>query len=143
LKTSTIVLIALGILAIYMISGPLSTLSNLNFIARGAAMNGGALQLTLGIQNPTSGAITLNSLVGNILVNGASFGNISNFASTIIAPNQETDIVLNIAPNDIGIAAGLLTSLEGGTDSLTVTAQATANINGAPVPVNLTFASLS
>lgn len=132
-------LVGAAAVAAYFLFQGASTLNSLVFLAKGVTMQNGFLQLTLGIQNPTSNALTIQSLAGNILVNGSAFGNISNFVPTVIAANSETDMVLNIAASPLGIAAGLVNELESSGTNLSVAAQGVANVNGQPIPVSLTF----
>lgn len=120
-----------------------NALSSLIFIPKGVGVQGGGLNLILGVQNPTGAAIQLNSLAGSIQVNGSNLGNVSDFSPVVIAPNSETDIPLYLTANVFGIAGSLLGQLDGneGAGNFNANLVGTANINNIPVPVNLNFVS--
>lgn len=130
---------ALGIAAWYLLTR-FSTITNLNFVARGLGLIGNAVSVVIGVQNPTSQGLNLQSISGNLILNGNSVGNVSDFTPVTIAPNAETQINLVIVPNIFGIAANALYQIQQGiTGGIQASLQATANINNNAVPVNVTF----
>jgi hypothetical protein len=141
LKTSTLLWIAGGAALLWYLANKATTLANLQFTAKSVSFQGSGLQLTVGILNPTNGELTINSIVGNVLVNGQPFGTITNFTQTVVAANAETDIILNISPNVLSLASDLINELSTGgpaaPSSVSIIAQGTANVNGSPLPVNL------
>jgi LEA14-like dessication related protein len=117
-----------------------SSLNSLVFVPKGMGVQGIGVNLVLGVQNPTNNPLTLASLAGSLIVNGAAIGNVSDFQQTTIAANSETDINVLITPNVFGVAAGAIDALEGNeTSNISAALQGTANVNGVALPVNVTF----
>jgi hypothetical protein len=118
-----------------------AALQSLIFIPRGLGVQGAGISLQIGVQNPTGAALALNSLFGSLLIQGQPVGNVSDIQPQLIAPNSESVITVLVTPNLFGIAAGVIDQLDGneGTRKFSAAMQATANINGIPVPVNLQF----
>jgi len=114
---------------------------NLNFIPRGVNVNGGTLQLILGIQNPSSSALTLNSFVGNLLVNGGAAGNVTFFNPVTIQPNAETEIPVTISPNVFGVISSIVNTLEDGSavTNTKIALSGQANVGTMLYPINLQF----
>jgi hypothetical protein len=142
-SSTTPLLIAAGIAAAWWFFTRANALNSLVFIPKGVGIQGGGLNLVLGVQNPTGAGITLNSLVGSLQVDGSSVANITDFTPQVIAPNSETDINLYVSANVFGLAGGLINQLDGneGAGSFRAALVGTANVNNIPVPVNLPFVS--
>jgi LEA14-like dessication related protein len=125
-----------------------TVVSNLKFVENGLDFNMSNLlrpqiNLHIGVQNPTSGSITLQSVAGSFAVNGVPSGNVSYFVPTVIAPNAQTEIVLHLAVNDAALIADLMNFINnGGKTPVKVDVEVTANINNVPVPVSLSFDAL-
>jgi hypothetical protein len=130
---------ALGVAAWYLLTR-YNTISSLNFIPRGLGLVGNAVSVIIGVQNPTSQGIQLQSISGNLILNGSSVGNVADFTPVLIAPNAETQINLLITPNIFGIAANAIYQLQNGlTGGINATLQGTANVNNNPIPLNVNF----
>ncbi len=134
-------LVTLGILgyAAYYLYSRYIVGSGLNFVPRGLNFNGLTATVNIGVQNPSSNALTLNSFVGNLYINGSNFGPVSSFATTVIQPNSETVIPVNVSPNILGIASQTAEIIQNGFDGLTGELKGTANVNGAPLPIDINF----
>jgi LEA14-like dessication related protein len=144
---NAILLIGAGLIA-FMLYEKASVVSNLKFIENGIDFNLSnplrpLINLQIGVQNPTSGSITLQSLAGNFAVNNVQSGNVSYFIPTVIGPNAQTEIVLHLTVNDAALIADIMNFIQnGGSTPLKVEVQATANIDNVPVPVSLSFDAL-
>jgi hypothetical protein len=140
-KNNNNILILAGGFAAWWLWSRATTLQSLNFIPRGLAVVGGAISLIIGVQNPTNNSLQLNSLSGNLIMNGNAIGNVADFQPVLIGANNETQINLLVTANFFGIAAGALNAIEGNeTSVINANLQGTANVNGTPLPVNITFA---
>jgi hypothetical protein len=139
-KTNNLLIFgALGIGAWYFLTR-LSTVGSLNFVPRGLGLVGNAVSVIIGVQNPTSEGLNLQSISGNLVVNGNSVGNVADFTPVTIAPNQETQIQLLITPNIFGIAANAIYQLSNNlTGGINATLQGSANINNTSLPLNVNF----
>jgi hypothetical protein len=135
------VLIALGIAGLWLYSKA-HTGNSLQFVPLGASWSGGALQVDIGVQNPTQDSLQLNSLAGSVYVNGTIAGNVSDFTPRLIAANQQTPIQLTYTPNILGTVVAVLNQVSNGGGVL-IGLNGSANVNGIPLPINLTFQVLA
>ena len=118
-----------------------SALNSLIFTPVGLGVQGAGISLAVNVANPTDTPLTLSSLAGSLNIQGSAVGNVTDFQPSNIAPNSQTQINLLITPNVFGLAAGVINEIEGneGSGAIQATLNGTANVNGIPVPVNLSF----
>lgn len=135
------VLIALGIAGLWLYSKA-HTGTSLQFVPLGASWSGGALQVDIGVQNPTNDSLQLTSLAGSVYVNGTIAGNVSDFTPRLIAANQQTPIELTYTPNILGTAAAIFNQFNNG-GGIQIAVQGTANVNGIALPINLIFQAIA
>lgn len=136
---NTGLLLLLGALGVYLFTRA-STIANLVFVPRGIAITGGAVNVVIGVQNPTSNSLSFNSLAGNLFVNGSAIGNVASFQPAVIIPNGETPVNVMVTPSILGIATDVLSMIQGNmSGGITANFQGTANIDNSAVPVNLNF----
>jgi LEA14-like dessication related protein len=57
---------------------------------------GNWLKVAVIISNPTSDAININSVVGELYINGKKVGNVESFVQTVIQPNAKTTLYLDV-----------------------------------------------
>lgn len=57
---------------------------------------GNRLEVAMIISNPTSSDIVVNSVVGEVYLNGRKFGNVESFVKTIIKANNKTTLYLDV-----------------------------------------------
>jgi LEA14-like dessication related protein len=129
-----------GLAALWVLS-KVNTGNSLTFIPVGANWDGRSLQISIGVQNPTSNSLQFNSLAGYIFVNGNNAGNISSFQPTTIMPNGQTNVQIAFTPNYATGVTALLNTLFGfvKTGNITISIKGTANVNSFNLPVNMTF----
>lgn len=145
---STLLLIGGGAFILWFFGTRGAVVANLKFIEDGMNFDVSnplrvGVNLTVIVQNPTSGSVTLQSLAGYFFINGTQAGNVSYFTPTLIAPNSQTIVVLRLSINDLSIVKILMDYVNGASDaSLVVDIQATANIDNVPVPVSMSFSPL-
>jgi hypothetical protein len=119
-------------------------LGNLRFIASGSTIDFSSplrplIKLSVVIQNPTSGSVTVQSLAGNFFINGQQAGNVSYFTPVIIVQNSQTEIVLDLLVNDFALVQIITNYMTGGGGSVVVAINGTANVNNVPAPFSITF----
>lgn len=143
----TVIVLGLGFLA-FLAFQKSTVVSNLKFVENGIDFNFSnvlrpQIYLHIIVQNPTSGSVLLQSLAGYFSVNGVQSGNVSSFIPTAIGPNSQTVMTLTLSVNDAAVITDILNFIHGaGKSSVNVAVEATANIDGVPVPVSLSFNAL-
>jgi LEA14-like dessication related protein len=133
-----------GLILAWVIFGNASTVNNLVFVPTGAGFDISSplspiINVTVNVQNPTSGSLQLNSFAGTASVNGTASGNVSYFQPTVIAANAQTQIVVQVRLSDLGLIAALMNFINAGTGAIAVSIVGTANVNGAALPVNISL----
>lgn len=112
-------------------------ITNVNVTTSGISV---ILQVTVQVQNPTNSGFTINSLVGNVLLNGTLIGNASSFNQVSIAPNQQTPLMLTVVLSAIATVNDIVNILSGSSGVHAVVAiNGTANVDNLPIPVNLQY----
>jgi LEA14-like dessication related protein len=140
MKNGGLLLAAAGIAA-YFLWQKSQAIGSLNFIPRGVGIGGGGIILQLGIQNPSSTPLSLNSFVGNLLVNGGASGNVTSFQPVTIAPNSETVVPVYISPNVFGVFNTAMNMINSGsTSGLSLVLDGSANVGTVLYPVHIIFA---
>jgi hypothetical protein len=134
-------LLVAGVVALWAYSKA-HTGTHLQFLPLNASWDGGSLHVQIGVQNPTNDSLQLQSLAGTVAINGTTAGNISDFTPALIAPNAQTPITLSYTPSIFGIVSTVVNQLNNG-GPINITVNGTANVNGIPLPVNLTFQALT
>jgi LEA14-like dessication related protein len=134
-------LIGLGVAGLWLYSKA-HTGQSLQFVPLGASWDGGALQVDIGVQNPTNDSLQLTSLAGQIYVNGMSIGNISEFTPRLIAANQQTPITLTYKPSILGVGLAVLNQVNNG-GGVQIAVHGSANVNGIQLPINLNFQAIA
>ena len=84
------------------------------------------IQAIFTIQNPSSQQITINSLVGELLLNGKLLSNLSNFEKIIVPGNNQVDLPINIRIGLIDVISNVISLLK---QKGKVTAQFEGNVN--------------
>jgi LEA14-like dessication related protein len=144
MEPSTLALLGLGAFVLYYLSTGATVINNLRFVENGMNFDvSNPLRITINlsilIQNPTSGSITLNSMAGTFSINGSQAGNVSFFTPTLISANSQTQITLTMTVSDINLIAIIMQYVNSGSTAVTVAINATANAGNVPLPVNLSF----
>ena len=123
-----------------------TVVSSLRFVEQGITFDisnliSPIINVSILVQNPTSGSLTLQSMAGTFSVNGNPSGNASYFPAvpTVLAPNAQTIIVIQLRLTDSGIITDLLNFISGSTTALNIALNGTANVNNAPIPLILSF----
>lgn len=148
LKTGTAIALTAGGVLLYTILTKRAALSSINFFpsaVRDIHFDGATPVMTLGLvaQNTSNQKLVVRSVAGNLAatVNGSEYqvGNISNFVTQEVNANSQSELVLQVRLQPIGIVNDLIRSLQFGNFTQALRLQAYANIDNYQVPIDLKF----
>jgi Late embryogenesis abundant protein len=140
MKNNTILILVLVAVVGYWAYTKYGAVSNLLFVPRGINASGGGFQVTLGIQNTSNTSLQYNSFAGSLIVNGSNIGNVTDFTQQTIIANGETDLVINVTANLLGLASQILQQVNSGNVGIqSAVLTGNANIGGTQYPVNVTL----
>jgi hypothetical protein len=100
------------------------------------------IEITLSCSNPTNNSITLNSVVGNLLVNNNTIASVESFVKTTIIANGKTIIKLDLIPSAIGILMSIkefVTNKARTKQKINAKFIGSANMEGIIIPLDLQF----
>ncbi len=132
--TNILMLAAAGYVVYYL--GNLGVATNtVNFVFQGVTVNSiKDFIINLTVQNVSNANINLNSLAGDIYLNGQPFANISDFTKRVIAANSQTNIQIHVAPNLSSIPATLFEAMTSKDKALNFHITGNANVNSLVLP---------
>ncbi len=139
MKTSTWVILGVAGIVLYETYQKSSAANDINVIFSGLSIkNLNDIQVQITVQNVTNASITVNSLVGNLLLNGNQVAAISDFNTQTIIPNGQTTFTVDVSPSWLSIIGDVQTFLSTTGTELNFTAVGNVNIAGLPyLPFNL------
>lgn len=112
----------------------------LQFVPAGVSFSGSKLNFKINVQNPSNTSIKLNSLSGQLSVNGETVGTVSSFTITDVRAMAITPVTLTLSVSLFGAVALLYNVIQGNIASgASVNFKGYANVNGTMVPLNLTY----
>jgi hypothetical protein len=100
------------------------------------------VEIVLSCSNPTNNNITLNSVVGNLIVNNNTIASIESFSKTTIIANGKTNIKLDLIPSAIGILMSIkefVTNKARTKQKINAKFIGSANMEGIIIPLDLQF----
>jgi hypothetical protein len=97
------------------------------------------IRLVLRAQNSSSQSLTINSIAANLYANGYLVGNMGSFLPQPIAPNSESELVVNVRLNPLGIVNDIIRAVQFGSFTQDLNFRGYANINNYQLPVDMTF----
>lgn len=117
------------------------TATRLKFVLKSINFNNNGLlqiqiNITIGIQNPTSNGFTIHSLAGDLYVNDYHFGNISNFTPTTIPANSETPYTISLLLDTLSLPGTILDIIRD-FRGIIVRVDAQANVDDLNLPVQI------
>jgi len=141
-----LIAVGLALIGLYVLSGVTTagTAERLKYTFKSIAFDTQGIfnvriNLTIGIQNPTGNSFSIDSFVGDLLVNDYNIGNVSNFTPTVIAANAETPYTISVLVNVFGLPAGIAAMIQNFTGFHAVL-DGTLNVDGLSIPLNLSKA---
>lgn len=112
---------------------------NIKINLSGVSFSGGTIIpnafLKFRVLNGTSTGVTLNSLVGEVFVNGKFFATVSNTDKFTIPANSETYYSVKLSPSGLQMI-GILYNLIKNKQRVNVEFTGTVNTSGALIPIN-------
>jgi hypothetical protein len=113
---------------------------NVKIVFRGVSFSGGIVRPTItlrfGIQNPTDQIAEIRSIVGQVMANGRTVADISNFVALKLQPNSEAIIPIKAEPSALGIASTVWQYLQSTQrEKLQLQFTGTANVDGVNIPI--------
>jgi hypothetical protein len=100
------------------------------------------VEITLSCSNPTNNNITLNSVVGNLILNNNTIASVESFTKTNIIANGKTNIKLDLIPSAIGILMSIkefVTNKAKTKQKINAKFIGSANMEGIIIPLDLQF----
>ena len=144
MKKNTGIFLALGAAAIaFFYFQRFKKIKNIKAIIRGINFGGSILKpkifIKLGIQNATSNAGTINSIVGNLYAQNKLIANISSFERVRIEPNAETVIQITAEPALTGIVQNVISSLKDKFTGVKIKFDGSINVEGNNLPISANY----
>jgi LEA14-like dessication related protein len=99
------------------------------------------LDIYIGVQNPTGGTFTVQSVAGKVTANDEYLGDLSSFSLTTVKPNSQTIFISTLRLSLVALAQEVYNAISEGLSTVTFTLKfnGTVNVNGVPVPVSLGY----
>jgi LEA14-like dessication related protein len=98
------------------------------------------LNLDVLIQNPTNETVVVKAIAGDVKVNGTKVGAVSSFQTVTIKPVAETTATLIVVIPLAGVATQIINLISGNIPGeAVVNIIGTVNVNGAVVPLDITY----
>jgi hypothetical protein len=138
MKGTTVLLGAAVLYGIYSISQLGLAANTINVVFQGVNFNSlTSLTANMLVQNITNASVTVNSMTGNLLMNGKQLASISDFTQRVIPPNGQVTVPVNVSLSLLSLPGDIisLTQLSGQTIDFTATGN--TNVSGLILPFNL------
>jgi LEA14-like dessication related protein len=131
--------IAGGLLGVYYISQLSVGLSNVQFNVEDVEIKSlSDILVTMNIQNVSGATATVNSLTGNILLNGNQLAAISDFKSVLVPGNGQVNLPIDVNLSIFGLPQVVQNLFAGGGNQLNFSVVGAANVDGVVIPFNQT-----
>lgn len=138
MKTGTVILLAVGGLALYFYSELGITAASMNVVFDSVQIKSVTdYMIGLLIQNVSNSPIYVNSLAGDILVNGNELGNISDFSPITVNPNSQQVVQIEIKPSLLSLPGTVIDLVNNSGGNLNFTATGHMNIDNQVLPFNV------
>lgn len=138
MKATTVILLASGAYGLYYISQLGLATSTITVVFQGVNFNSlTSLTVNLLVQNITNASVTVNSMTGNLLMNGSQLASLSDFTARVIPANGQVTVPINVSLSLLSLPGDIvsLTQLTGQTIDFTVVGN--VNVSGLILPINL------
>jgi LEA14-like dessication related protein len=99
------------------------------------------VNIDIEIQNPTSNSFVIQSMAGDLSLNGQYLGNVSNFTATQITGNSATPYRVSVQLSTLSMSANLV-SLLTNFSGVTAKIDGTINVDNLGVPIMLSYKAM-
>lgn len=141
MKTGTLVLLGVGGYLLWDITQNAIAVNTVNIVLQGVQVNSITdYVVTLTVQNVSNISATVNSMTGNILINGNQLASISNFTATTVPANGQINIPVTVQPSLLSLPGDIANIIQNGMNTLNFTVVGNVNVNGLVLPFTLTQA---
>jgi len=139
MKTGSVLLLGIGGYLVVRYFGNLGVAVNtISFILKKVEIKAiNNIVVTLTVQNVSNATLSVNSMAGDIFLNGIELASISDFTQRTVPGNSAIDVPINVRPA-YGSLSQQITALLNGKTNMDFTIQGNANVNGLVFPFNLT-----
>lgn len=131
------ILLALAAIGVYYFVSKENAGEKLNVLFKKIGISGGSLYCYFNVQNPSSTQINVNSLVGDLAVNGKYLSNISSFDKVAITPNSQVELKVKVSISIIDVIRNISALINSG-GKITAIFKGNVNADGFTIPVNQT-----
>jgi LEA14-like dessication related protein len=134
-------LLGAGVVAAFILSrkGQIAKNAQFSFEKIGISLARRKVLVTLGISNPAQGSIKINSVVGQLKVNGRDIAAVENFRPVQVRGNAKTMLPLELSPSGAGIVDLIKSYIAArkakGQISAKVTFVGSSNVDGLTMPI--------
>ena len=95
--------------------------------------------VTLGIQNPNSQSVTVNSFTGELYSGNTAIADISSFEKTTIGANSETAYTITAVPRSVSVLTEIVKAITKNKISKTFNLKGALNVNNTTYPLNFNY----
>lgn len=110
----------------------------LQFIFQGVNFNGLTnWTVNITVQNVSNATVTINSMTGNVLINGNQLASISSFTPTTVPANGQINIPVTVQPSLLSIPGDVQQLIQTPGSNFDFSVQGNANVSGFILPFTL------
>jgi LEA14-like dessication related protein len=138
MKTSTLLLLAIGGYALYEFTQFGIAANTVNVVFQGLSFNSiDSVTVNLQVQNVSNASVNVNSMTGNLLMNGNQLASLSDFTQRTVPANGEVTVPITVSLSLLSLPGDIssITQLTGQTIDFKVVGN--VNVNGLVLPINL------
>ncbi len=138
MKTGTVLLVGAGLYGVWYMSQLGLATGTVSIVLDGVEIKGITnYVVNLKIQNVSNISVNVNSLTGDILLNGNELASISYFDKLTVPANGQINIPIKVSPSLLDLPSALRGLLQSGLINLNFSIIGLVNANGLVLPFNL------
>lgn len=138
MKTGTVVLLGIGGLVLWEAYNLSVGTGTMQIVFKGVQINSLTnYTITLTAQNVSNVSISINSMTGNVLINGNQLASISDFTVRTIPANGQIDIPITVQPSLLSIPVDIQQLITNGGQTIDFTVTGNVNASGFVLPFSL------
>jgi LEA14-like dessication related protein len=139
MKASEVLLLGAAAYGVIYVTNLGVATGTVNFVLNGVKINSlNDIVITLAVQNVSNANLEVNSMTGDIQLNGVQFANISDFTKRTVLANNQTNIDIHIKPDFLYLGSSIQALLSMPHPVLNFYISGYVNANSLVLPFNLT-----